>query len=294
MARTETRLDSLETHVTNMGDVLQSMKTSIGQLANALKDNNGGQFPSNTEINPKEQCNVITLRSGKQASNEEDNRESKASDRTEKSAVEEKKVEEKESEPEPKPMYKPPLPYPQSFKKKTLDEQISKFLEIFKKLHINILFADSLLQMLNYAKFLKKVMSKKQKLEEFETVNLTEEYMEDDANMPLILGRPFLDTAEAKIDVKKGELSMGVDGEKIIFNVFKEANNPSMERVLMIDHAKRRKSCYKVERKVELPRENDPKVPQKKKRSQSTYKRVVEYVWRVKEKNKSSNKAEPG
>ncbi|XP_073120869.1 uncharacterized protein [Henckelia pumila] len=153
-------------------------------------------------------------------------------------------------------MYKPPLPYPQRFKKKVLDEQFAKFLEIFKKLHINIPFADALLQMPNYAKFLKEVMSRKSKLEEFETVNLTEECrlgevkpttialqladrsitypcgiiedvlvkidkfifpmdfvvldMEEDGNMPLILGRPFLATADAKIEVKNCELSMGV------------------------------------------------------------------------------------
>ena len=60
-------------------------------------------------------------------------------------------------------------------KKKKLDEQFAKFLEIFKKIHINIPFADALEQMPNYAKFIKDVMSKKRKLHEFETVKLTEE-----------------------------------------------------------------------------------------------------------------------
>ena len=49
------------------------------------------------------------------------------------------------------------------------------FLEIFKKIHINIPFADALEQMLNYAKFMKEVMAKKRKLEDYETVKLTEE-----------------------------------------------------------------------------------------------------------------------
>ncbi|XP_073014529.1 uncharacterized protein [Primulina eburnea] len=80
-----------------------------------------------------------------------------------------------EVEVEQPPVFKPILPYPQRFKKKKLDEQFAKFLEIFKKIHINIPFADALEQMPNYAKFIKDVMSKKRKLHEFETVKLTEE-----------------------------------------------------------------------------------------------------------------------
>ena len=48
-------------------------------------------------------------------------------------------------------------------------------LEIFKKIHINIPFPDTLEKMHNYAKFMKNVMSKKRRLEEYETVKLTEE-----------------------------------------------------------------------------------------------------------------------
>ena len=69
----------------------------------------------------------------------------------------------------------PPLPFPQQFQKKKLDTQFSKFLEIFKKIHINIPFADALEQMPNYAKFMKEVMAKKRKLEDYETVKLIKE-----------------------------------------------------------------------------------------------------------------------
>ena len=70
----------------------------------------------------------------------------------------------------------PPLPFPHRFQKRKLDSQFSKFLEIFKKIHINIPFVDALeQQMPNYAKFMKNVMAKKRKLEDYETVKLTEE-----------------------------------------------------------------------------------------------------------------------
>ena len=69
----------------------------------------------------------------------------------------------------------PPLSFPQKFQKKKLDTQFSKFLEIFKKIHINIPFADALEQMPNYAKFMKEVMAKKRKLEDYKIVELTQE-----------------------------------------------------------------------------------------------------------------------
>ena len=48
-------------------------------------------------------------------------------------------------------------------------------MKVFKKLHINIPFADALEQMPNYVKFMKDILSKKKRLSEFETVNLIEE-----------------------------------------------------------------------------------------------------------------------
>ena len=41
-------------------------------------------------------------------------------------------------------LYTPPLPFPHKFKKTKLDEQFAKFLNIFKKLEINIPFSDAL------------------------------------------------------------------------------------------------------------------------------------------------------
>ncbi|XP_062085929.1 uncharacterized protein LOC133792035 [Humulus lupulus] len=48
------------------------------------------------------------------------------------------------------------------------------FLEVFKKLHINIAFAEALEQMPRYVKFMKEILSRKRKLEDYETVALTE------------------------------------------------------------------------------------------------------------------------
>ena len=68
-----------------------------------------------------------------------------------------------------------PIPYPQCLKRNKLDKQFTKFMEVFKKLHINIPFANALEQMPSYVKFMKNILSKKRRLSDFETVNLTEE-----------------------------------------------------------------------------------------------------------------------
>ena len=65
------------------------------------------------------------------------------------------------------------IPYPQHLKKNKLDKKFTKFMEVFKKLHINIPFADALEQMPSYVKFMKNIMSNKRRLSDFETVNLT-------------------------------------------------------------------------------------------------------------------------
>ena len=48
-------------------------------------------------------------------------------------------------------------------------------MDIFKKLHINIPFAEALEQMSGYVKFMKDILSKKRKLGDYETVALSEE-----------------------------------------------------------------------------------------------------------------------
>ena len=76
-----------------------------------------------------------------------------------------------------KPSYdeKPIILYPQKLRKNILDKQFGKFMDIFKKFHINIPFAEALEQMPGYVKFMKDVLSKKRKLGDYETVVLSEE-----------------------------------------------------------------------------------------------------------------------
>lgn len=65
--------------------------------------------------------------------------------------------------------------YLQRLKKKNLDIKFAKFLEVFKRIHINIPFAEDLEQMPHYTKFLKDIMSNKRRMTDNGTINLTEE-----------------------------------------------------------------------------------------------------------------------
>ena len=53
------------------------------------------------------------------------------------------------------------------------EEQFSKLLEIFKKIEINIPFAEAMTQMPNYTKFLKDILRKKKKIAKKGIVSLT-------------------------------------------------------------------------------------------------------------------------
>ncbi|XP_006591772.1 uncharacterized protein [Glycine max] len=46
--------------------------------------------------------------------------------------------------------------------------------------------------------------------------------IEEDAEIPLILGRPFMLTASCMVDMGKRKLEMGIEDQKISFNLFDE------------------------------------------------------------------------
>lgn len=332
-------LNTAESRFQNQEASIRNLEVQVGQLANLVAARPQGSLPSNTEKNPREQANAITLRSGKQLEEPISRSEglSKRQEVTVKDdeVVESTQKERSEMQKQTKgkgvivpnsnfDKYIPPLPYPQRLKQEKLDKQFSKFLDVFKKLHINIPFAEALSQMPSYAKFLKEILSNKRKLEEYETVMLTEECsailqnklptklkdpgsftipcilgdchfdkalcdlgasinlmpfsifmklglgevkpttvslqladrsikkpkgiiedvlmkvdkfifpvdfivldMEEDQEVPLILGRPFLATGRALIDVQQGQLILRVNDDQVIFDMYKAMKYPS-------------------------------------------------------------------
>ena len=317
----------------NASASLKNLETQVGQLALNMPNQNKGTFPSDTQKNPKD-CMAIQLRSGKDLSS---NKKTEGEEETE---AEKGKTEEKEErnsqldqlkgsndqkKKEGVPAYAPVVPFPQRLQKLKREEQFSKFLDMFKKIKINIPFAEVIIQMHFYAKFLKEVLSKKRKIVEEGIVNLTAtcsaiiqqklpakmkdpgsftipcfigKYqfkkalcdsgasinlmplsivqrlslgeltptvvtlqmadrsmaqpegiledvlvkvgkfvfpvdfvvmkMEEDTQVPLLLGRSFLATGAALIDVKKGELTLRVGDEAVQFNINRSLKHPNV------------------------------------------------------------------
>ncbi|XP_063948095.1 uncharacterized protein LOC135152190 [Daucus carota subsp. sativus] len=183
---------------------INDIQSSI--IANALINRPQGTLPSDTEANPgkkevKEQVQAVTLRSSKvtkdkesatEQSKEESDHQVKTpvlssksdSEKTVVKADKNKINEEASKDSAEKSSLKtdtgvkqvyPPPPFSKRLQKHKLDKQFAKFLEVFKKLQINIPFAEAPEQMSSYAKFMKGILSRKLKLEDLETVALTEE-----------------------------------------------------------------------------------------------------------------------
>ena len=49
--------------------------------------------------------------------------------------------------------------------------------------------------------------------------------MEEDSEIPIILGRPFLATRKAIIDVQQGKLTLRVNDENVVFDIYKSLSH---------------------------------------------------------------------
>jgi len=161
------------------------LETQIAHQASS-SSTSPGRLPSKLEQKLREQCNAIVLRRGTQlegpkgisvvVESEKEKDKGKPPSPNESELEKKREVEkEKESKSLPPKPYMPPLPIPQRFARAKLESQFGKFLDILKKLHVNVPFLDAFPQMLVYAKFLKEIFSKKRKIDEHETVAIGEE-----------------------------------------------------------------------------------------------------------------------
>ncbi|GJW84535.1 reverse transcriptase domain-containing protein [Tanacetum coccineum] len=120
-----------------------------------------------------------------------------------------------------------------------MEERYAKFIDMIKEVRINVPIIDVLPDMPYYEKFLKDLVSNKSKMEQISAAFLNEECsaivqnklppkldfiileMEEDNKVPIILGRPFLHTADVIIKVKSKELNLGVGDDRITFIIDK-------------------------------------------------------------------------
>nr|KYP32094.1 hypothetical protein KK1_047295 [Cajanus cajan] len=281
---------------------IKNLEVQVGQLAKQLADMSGGPFSANTETNPKEYCQAITTRMEKEKNKKKG-----------KEVISTVPIKD--------------LPYPHAPSKKEKERQFARFLDIIKKLQINIPFTEAMEQMPTYARFMKEMLTKKRKILEEETIELeagcsaiiqkslpqksrdpgsftlpvsignlsvskalldlgasinlmplfmlkkigevevrptrmtlqlanrsiklphgivedmivkVDKFMfpvdfvvmdmEEDTEVPLILGRPFMKTARVIIDMNDGNLKVRVQDKEVSFNVFEEMKFPKVNK----------------------------------------------------------------
>nr|GEU59500.1 reverse transcriptase domain-containing protein [Tanacetum cinerariifolium] len=139
----------------------------------------------------------------------------------------------------PRTQHKPNIPYPSILNDQKLckkaTNQMEKFFQIFHDLHFGISFADALLLMPKFDSTIKSLFTNKNKLFELAKVSLNENCsamllkklpgklgdpdFEVDPRVPLILGRSFLRTRHALIDVYREEITLRVNDESVTFNL---------------------------------------------------------------------------
>nr|GEW06034.1 reverse transcriptase domain-containing protein [Tanacetum cinerariifolium] len=118
------------------------------------------------------------------------------------------------------PKAKPNLPYPSRLQKEKLREKddiiAAKFMEIFRDLHFELSFADALVHMSKFAPMFKKLLNNKDKLIELTKTLLNKNCSAVDLKkLSAKLGRPFLSTAHALIDVYEGEITLRHDDQSL-------------------------------------------------------------------------------
>ncbi|CAN6711699.1 unnamed protein product [Malus baccata var. baccata] len=134
------------------------------------------------------------------------------------------------------------VPFPSRFLQSKNEEEEKDVLETFRKAQVNIPLLDAIKQIPKYAKCLKKLCTTKKRFREKEVVQVNHlvfpadfyvlEMDESDhaPSLPILLGRPFMKTAQTKIDVAKGEVTMAFGGDMICFKISESIETPNVVR----------------------------------------------------------------
>nr|GFA70548.1 hypothetical protein [Tanacetum cinerariifolium] len=228
---------SIQTSLSNQTNEIKNMMASLLQM-NTASTSWSGTLPGNTIANPKGELKAITTQSGLVTEGPTVPNPPKPVNLEEDECVEE--------------TYTDPDHAEYNIKQEKDDIQIQKFWNMFKQLHLNITLAEALVLMPKYQKMLKALLSNKEKLQELANTPLNENCStmtlelanraictpdgiardvfvpvgkftftadfvvvdyESDPRVPIILGRPFLRTAHALIEVHDEEMILH-DGDK--------------------------------------------------------------------------------
>ncbi|XP_021737481.1 uncharacterized protein LOC110729444 [Chenopodium quinoa] len=171
MAVSDKKLNEVMTHN-------KMLENQISQLANALKDHASPSSLPSQGLDLKRPVNSIVPRSGKVLEEsllrKSGTKEVLVEDEKNGASLSEVVIETPREVRVEKEIVKPKLPYPQIFMRHKLDEQFGIFIDMLKQLYLSLPFTEVFTQMLNYAKFLKEILSGRRTCDVVETVNMTE------------------------------------------------------------------------------------------------------------------------
>ncbi|XP_074336311.1 uncharacterized protein LOC141673459 [Apium graveolens] len=185
-ANIETKFEKVESRIDQMASSQKMLESQIGQITNKGVVREQGAHPSQPDVNVKEQCKAITLRSGRELPEivtstlkgeifpHKKRKTHQSSVEISESVDDEPKKEKATHKATMKP-YIPQIPFPQRLENCKLEKQYEKFFKMFCEIHINIPFADLLALMPLYVKFMKEVMYNRKKFEEVKIITLNEE-----------------------------------------------------------------------------------------------------------------------
>ncbi|CAN6723399.1 unnamed protein product [Malus baccata var. baccata] len=131
------------------------------------------------------------------------------------------------------------------------DEAEKDILETFRKVQVNIPLLNAIKQVPRYAKFLKELCTTRKRISSKEVAKgvledvlvqvnhlifpvdfyvLEMDESDHSPTLPILLGRPFMKTAQTKIDVAKGSVTMAFGGDMISFNIPDSVENTNAVR----------------------------------------------------------------
>ena len=169
IAQLATNISQFQKNITSS---IHALEVQIGQFASLFANRPQESLPSNIEVNPKEQANAINLRSYRQLIQDQaQNTNTESLEEAQKiNTKQHKKSKENrdqktmnlsseqlicrlDTKTKIEPVWRRPsealcstCSFSEKLRKKNTDKQLSQFVNMFKKLHINISFADALVQ----------------------------------------------------------------------------------------------------------------------------------------------------
>ncbi|CAH9071147.1 unnamed protein product [Cuscuta europaea] len=174
LARTREEMEKYRASTDNQ---IKSLMMQINQ--NNVPGRQPGNLPSTTEPNPREHVQAITLRSGRQTT--EDKQKNSEEEETPSMTTEKHTDAPTEKSMEPtRPntkvtIVKPSLLFPSRVRNDDDSRKCNKFLDLLKQRHVNLPLMDALAELPKYAKFFKDLLTKNRQLQALSVVDLNAE-----------------------------------------------------------------------------------------------------------------------